>query len=774
MDDGALAVAMQTDGKIVTAGRKTITGSNFDFALIRYNTDGSLDNTFGNGGIVTTDFGGGSQSWDIARSLVIQPDGRIIVAGVINGLRYALARYNSNGSLDQSFGGGGVYILSFTLDAGAWAIALQPDGKIVTAGSTYAGPSGGDIVVVRQLPDGSLDTTFGTGGKVITTVGAWDDVAHSLAIQSDGKIVVAGSSANGINNSTNDDFAVARYNSDGSLDSSFGGTGIVKTALSPLIDVANNVNIQPDGKIIVTGSAGYSFPDGNSDVTILRYNADGSLDNGFGNGGKVITNITNTYDTGWAAQLQPDGKIVVGAEANYNTAVMRYNADGSLDTCFGTNGMTINSFGIARDGVYAVAIQPNGRIIAAGGSYGGTGSSALDFTITRYLSDGDPAPTATATATATNTPTATVTFTPTPTNTATFTPTDTPTATFTPTSTSTAIFTPTATETATNTPMNTPTVTPTPPAVINGTVTYGNAIGSPATRFVSNALIDGTGSVAVSTQTGFSDGGYSLSGFGSGSYTVTPTKTAGVNGISSFDAAKIAQHVSGTATLTANQLLVADVSNNGLISSFDAAQIAKYVASAPPYGITGTWKFLPASRSYPSISSDMSGEDYTALLMGEVSGNWTNPGARSARNRQLSVGTSQENNITIELPQISVPADKEIILPVNIQGAANKEIISYEFDLRYDPAVIQPLEDPVDLTGTASRGLSAVVNANEPGLLRVVVYGALPIYENGLLLNLRFMAVGKSGSISPILFDRIMFNEGKPSVTAADGKIVLF
>ena len=171
------------------------------------------------------------------------------------------------------------------------------------------------------------------------------------------------------------------------------------------------------------------------------------------------------------------------------------------------------------------------------------------------------------------------------------------------------------------------------PPVISGTVTYGNAIGAPTPRFVSNVTITANGSPVVSTTTGApgpTAGQYSLTGFGAGSYTITPTKTGGVNNITSFDAAKIAQHVAGTSTLTGNQLIVADVSNNGSVSSFDAAQIARYVASSPPFGITGTWKFVPVNKVYSSITGDLTGEDYSALLMGEVSGNWTNTGARPA------------------------------------------------------------------------------------------------------------------------------------------------
>lgn len=163
-------------------------------------------------------------------------------------------------------------------------------------------------------------------------------------------------------------------------------------------------------------------------------------------------------------------------------------------------------------------------------------------------------------------------------------------------------------------------------AMITGTVIYGNTPSGPP-RFISNVLISGTGITPVSALTGFPDGTYALTGFGSGAYTVTPTKTGGVNGITSFDAGKIAQHAAGTSILTGNALIVADVSGNGIVSSFDAAQIALFVVNGSGLQ-TGTWKFVPVNRSYASVTSSLSGEDFIALLMGEVSGNWTNTTAK--------------------------------------------------------------------------------------------------------------------------------------------------
>ena len=369
-----------------------------------------------------------------------------------------------------------------------------------------------------------------------------------------------------------------------------------------------------------------------------------------------------------------------------------------------------------------------------------------------------PTPTATPTNTPTVTPTATATFTPTATNTATATATNTATA--------------TATATATSTPSGADSVA--------GTVTYGNAAAPP--KFISNATVTGTGSPNVTTTTaliGATAGQFTLTGFGAGSYTVGVTKTTGQNSITSNDAARIAQHVAGTVLLTTdNQKVTADVSNNGTLSSNDAALIARFVAGlGAPIGITNTWRFFlppgptfpvgasPTTRSYTPPIGNPTGQDFVGLLAGEVTGNWAPGNARPAQ--------GPEKTTAVAAPSLVTPADNEVIIPVAVTGAVNKGIISYEFDLRYDPTVIQPQADPVDLARTASRGLTAVANPNEPGLLRVVMYGAYPIYGNCVLLNLRFTAVGAPGSVSPLTWERIMFNEGDPGTTASDGQVEL-
>jgi hypothetical protein len=304
---------------------------------------------------------------------------------------------------------------------------------------------------------------------------------------------------------------------------------------------------------------------------------------------------------------------------------------------------------------------------------------------------------------------------------------------------------------------------------VSGVVIYANAIGTPTPRPVSNVLISGAGSPNVSTTTASGTGAYTLSGFGAGSYTITPTKTGGQNtAISSFDSAKIAQFVAGLTTFSPTQQFVGDVSGNGSITSFDAAEVAAYsVGLFGSSGFSGNWRFGPSSVFHSSITGNVT-DNFNAYLMGEVSGNWSDQGPLKGTD-----ALGPERSASAAAPQLVAPADSEVIVPVSVQGAVNKGIISYEFDLRYDSSVIQPQTEAVDLIGTASRGLATAVNASEPGLLRIAVYGATPIAKDGVLLNLRFTAVGASGSVSPLTFERMIFNDGDPGTVTTDGQVEL-
>ena len=374
--DGANAVAVQGDGKIVVAGFGP-----GGFSLVRYMTGGSLDPSFGTGGVVTTFFRGN----DGVQALVIQPDGKIVAAGSAGGFGdFALARYNPDGTLDASFGAGGKVTTGFPGRSSAFGVALQGDGKIVAAGQGQ----GGFFDLARYNLDGTLDPSFGAGGLVQTSFGSGGS-ATSVAIQADGKIVAAGGSSTGFPSS---DFGLARYNPDGTLDPSFGVGGKVVTDFG-LTDSAIDLAIQPGGKLI---AAGYSMNFSDSSAggfALARYNPDGSLDTGFGTGGEVVTYVGAQAAVG-AIALQPDGKIVAAGSStasatNSSFVVTRYNGDGTLDVGFGSGGTVTTDVTPGFDNANAVALQADGRIVAAGPA---NGYANYDFAVVRYLAGGDTVP----------------------------------------------------------------------------------------------------------------------------------------------------------------------------------------------------------------------------------------------------------------------------------------------------------------------------------------------------------------------------------------------
>ncbi len=307
--DLAISVALQADGKIVAAGY-LFNGTDEDFAVARYHIDGSLDTTFGAAGFVTTDFAGKTNA---ASSVAVQADGKIIVAGNSNNVTdndFAVVRYNMDGSLDNSFSVDGIVTADF---AGNYDIAnsvvVQADGKIVAAGTS----DNSEFAVVRYNTDGTLDNTFGVAGKVTTTttIGSGAD-GRSVVIQPDGKIIVAGYS----NNGTGSDIAVVRYNTDGKLDNSFDADGVVTTTFGIAI-FGYSCAIQPDGKIVVAGQTGRDF-------AVVRYNLDGSLDNSFGVDGIVTADFAGDYDIAYSVVVQADGKIIAAGQAGSDFAVARY------------------------------------------------------------------------------------------------------------------------------------------------------------------------------------------------------------------------------------------------------------------------------------------------------------------------------------------------------------------------------------------------------------------------------------------------------------------
>jgi len=371
--DSGRSMIQQADGKLVVAGSSE-SSSNTDFALVRYNTDGSLDTSFGGGsGKVTTDFG---TNYDYGASVIQQSDGKLVVAGY-NSNDFALVRYNADGTLDTSFDGDGKVTTAVgASDDYGISVIQQADGKLVVAGWSVNGGND-DFALVRYNTDGSLDLSFGGGtGKVTTDIGGDKDWASSVIQQADGKLVVAGRSFNG----SNEDVALARYNTDGSLDTGFDGDGKVTTAIGGSDDYGYSVIQQVDGKLVV---AGYSRIGSKDDFALVRYNADGTLDTSFDGDSKVTTDISGNSDQAQSVIQQVDGKLVVSGIALEDVTLVRYNADGSLDTSFGNTGKVTTAIGAGNAYGNSVVQRADGKLVVAGSS---TNGSNWDFTLVCYKS----------------------------------------------------------------------------------------------------------------------------------------------------------------------------------------------------------------------------------------------------------------------------------------------------------------------------------------------------------------------------------------------------
>ncbi|MBL8312054.1 MAG: hypothetical protein JNL19_16655 [Burkholderiales bacterium] len=375
-DDAITAVALQPNGKVVGAGY-CWNGNNMDFCLARYNANGTLDTGFNGNGKVITTIGAGH---DFAFALALQPDGKAIVAGecaVASSSNFCLARFTAGGVLDTSFGSAGIVITPMGANGEqATSLAVQTDGKIVVAGGCSNGSSFA-YCVARYNANGALDASFNGTGKVITAMGSGGS-ASALAVQPDGKIVVAGSCSNG----GNSDFCLARYTASGALDPTFGSNGKVITAIGASNDTASALALQPDGKIVVAGTCVVASTE--THFCVARYGDAGALDTTFGGGGTVITTF-GLIDTASALALQADGKIVVAGDCpgvnNADYCLARYNANGDLDASFGSGGKVTTAIGSDVDRASALAVQPDGKIVVAG--YCRNGSN-YDFCVARY------------------------------------------------------------------------------------------------------------------------------------------------------------------------------------------------------------------------------------------------------------------------------------------------------------------------------------------------------------------------------------------------------
>jgi uncharacterized delta-60 repeat protein len=388
--DQAYAEAIQPDSKIVAAGVSDANGGP-DFALARYTHTGALDPGFGTGGTQLTDFSGDDDyAWAVALAL----NGKVVAAGdtSFNATDYdfAVARYTKAGLPDPSFGPGG----KRTLDVGAlsedhaYAVAVQNDGRIVAGGESDANGDP-DFALVRYRPTGSLDTTFGNGGIVLTGIATGSsDQVQALAIQKDGKILAAGFT----DGPGGDDFALVRYKHDGTLDQSFGTGGEVTTDFGSTADFATSIALLKDGRIVV---AGYTHRGTSYDFAVARYTSSGALDPTFGSGGKVTTDLdASSDDSAYGVVIQSDGKTVVagtvaypGGPTNYyDFAVVRYTTGGALDQTYGTGGIVRSDLGgnhPRQDIGRAIVIQKDDNVVVAGSS---SDTSFLDdqFALARY------------------------------------------------------------------------------------------------------------------------------------------------------------------------------------------------------------------------------------------------------------------------------------------------------------------------------------------------------------------------------------------------------
>jgi uncharacterized delta-60 repeat protein len=394
--DIAEAVAIQADGKLVVVGTayKGNDYSDEDFVVARYNPDGTLDPGFGSHGRVRTDFPGLAA---VPSSVVIQPDGKIVVAGGAFPLftflgDFKIVRYNPNGSLDASFGDGGIVTTSFPGQGSyAFAVALQPDGRIIAAGTDFVAfsnddSSNTDFALARYNSDGTPDSTFGFAGQVTTDFDGFNDDAFSILVQPDGKLVAVGSAKNP---TSSYDFAAARYLSDGTIDATFGIDGMVRSDFGAQgFDQARSAVLAPNGKIVAAGFA--NSPDGlDQRFAVARYTSNGVLDTSFSGDGRRQIDFGSCCQSATGVLLQSDGKIMTVGYADTEDSdsdflLARLGTNGGLDPTFGVGGRVRTSFGNLNGGAKGAALQADGRIVAVG--FQATFSNQwTNFALARYL-----------------------------------------------------------------------------------------------------------------------------------------------------------------------------------------------------------------------------------------------------------------------------------------------------------------------------------------------------------------------------------------------------
>jgi uncharacterized delta-60 repeat protein len=371
-------MAIQTDNKIVCEGMNHTL-----FQLVRYLPDGKIDSLFGNNGIVNPIV---RETFNEAFSVLIQNDGKILLSGdgYKNGIStIVLMRFMPDGSFDKNFATYGIADSTFGIGESFSHIALQPDGKILLLGDYYPG-----FILIRYNPDGTLDENFGDKGKILTAFGA-GTVPTAIAIKPDGKIITAGNYGGGVGYSK---FLLAQYSTEGVLDESFGNKGVITTDFGKYGDLINSIAIQADGKIIAAGVTGVRDIGDVENMAIIRYNTDGSIDKDFGLDGKttIVFNDVNSKITDIV--IEKDEKILLGGSTyqklyygDLDFLVSRLNLSGLLDSSFGTNGITLTDFG-SYDGAEAIALQQDKIILAGENSINGE-NPHVNYALARYNND---------------------------------------------------------------------------------------------------------------------------------------------------------------------------------------------------------------------------------------------------------------------------------------------------------------------------------------------------------------------------------------------------
>ena len=370
-------IAIQSDGKIIAGGSTTISGSSY-FALVRYNGDGSLDNSFGSEGKVVTRV----KDRCVISSIAIQSDGKILAGGsayndganIFTDSGYTIVRYRMNGSIDSVFGNNGITIIKMANGTGGLKkLLIKPDGKILTAGSVDMATFESTPVLVQLNADGSIDSSFGTDGKMEQHIDNIEKITD-MGLAKDGKILVSGQIKNW---EYVGDFALIRFLQNGRLDSSFGTDGIVKTDFNN--DSLNNLKVEnamglivlPDGSIVMAGY-NYTSP---ATFALAKYKVNGFLDSTFGAAGKVTTSVFGLYSFANDILADPSGNLFVSGYAGNNFAIAKYFSTGKPDSSFGKNGIDTTDFFGFSDMAFSSALQTDGKIILAGQAGGNTNYS---------------------------------------------------------------------------------------------------------------------------------------------------------------------------------------------------------------------------------------------------------------------------------------------------------------------------------------------------------------------------------------------------------------